>query len=69
MARKKKSTVWQKIKFTKQTYQPKYCVFCGKPVLPFETDENGYRNPNIEWEMKHSAHWECYIKNMHKNEG
>lgn len=48
--------------------QIKYCAFCGKPVLPFATDEKGYANRNVEWELQHSAHWDCYTKAMRRKQ-
>ena len=48
----------------KQLQSIKYCPFCGKPVLLTSTDENGYDNKHLEWEMQYDTHWSCYVKNM-----
>ena len=49
--------------------QTMYCVFCGKPVLICSTDEHGRSNPNIEWELEHSAHYPCFLRDMQKRQG
>lgn len=66
----------KKIKMVKQSNQPfarkqmpvSYCIFCGKPMIMSSTDENGYQNRNLQWEMEHQAHYECYLKEMSKRE-
>lgn len=46
----------------RQLEQVRYCPFCGKPVLPYATNEHGYENRYVDWEMKYGTHWDCYTK-------
>lgn len=50
----------------RQMQKARYCPFCGKPVLPFATDDKGYNNDKLEWEMKYETHWKCYAEASRK---
>lgn len=53
-----------------QLNKPRYCSFCGKPILLSPVDENNKENPNYQWEWQNKAHWKCaqefYAKKMNE---
>lgn len=54
----------------RQMSAPRYCRFCGKPLLLSSIDEHNRPNPNYMWEWENRAHYSCAQKDyVEKTQG